>query len=648
MRRRFAPIAVALLLAAPLHAATPVEEIAADAAPAPDYANPAMWSQAASALPSGAAPAATDIPAATAVDVFYVHPTTFRSATRWTQDPADPEANRWTDESAIARQGSAFSGAGRVYAPRYRAASYRALMDVPHREAAFALAYGDVERAFDWFLRNVSKGRPFILAGHSQGAAHLASLVEKRIDGTPLQRRMVAAYIIGINLAEGEFGPRFKTVQPCLDPAQTGCIAQWNSVATGASLDPMIAAFQKTFTDKYGNLPGKQTLCINPVTFDARRPASLSAASKGAVPGDPGLGTMAPLVPGRVAVSCQNGLAVTAYDPALALKPLPGGSLHYHDVGLFWADVRANAVLRSAAWRVAEAARVKRSEADLRRRYALPNSRFVNVAGQPLHYVDEGRGSPIVLVHGSLDSLRSWDVWAAALSRRHRVIRFDRPFSGLSGPSPDGRVDGPAEARLIGQLADHFKLGRFAIVGTSSSGEGVAHFAATHPDRVSALILANIAAYPFKPDPARLPAAFKAVSAADAKLGGWHMPALWRGVLEMNYADPAKVTPALVDRWTDLNNRLQGVPRAPRPDGKPFFADTPADLAAIRAPTLLLWSDRDPETPVESHGRDALRMLGSTDKSLVVISGCGHMMPHECGAPSVAAASAFLARVQPD
>jgi pimeloyl-ACP methyl ester carboxylesterase len=113
----------------------------------------------------------------------------------------------------------------------------------------------------------------------------------------------------------------------------------------------------------------------------------------------------------------------------------------------------------------------------------------------------------------------------------------------------------------------------------------------------------------------------------------------------MNYFDKAKVTPALVQRWTDFNNRHQGAPRVLPPGGKPFFSGTPADLAAIRTPTLLLWSDHDPETPVETHGQEALGLLAAKDKSLVVIPRCGHMMPEECGPESLVPARAFLDRV---
>jgi hypothetical protein len=51
-----------------------------------------------------------------------------------------------------------------------------------------------------------------------------------------------------------------------------------------------------------------------------------------------------------VTARCDQGLLVVTANPSLDLKPLPGGSLHYHDLGLFYADVRANAVARVRAW----------------------------------------------------------------------------------------------------------------------------------------------------------------------------------------------------------------------------------------------------------------------------------------------------------
>lgn len=314
-------------------------------APAPDYAQSQYWSPVES-LPRGVA----ETKALRGVDVFWIHPTTTRSPTDFNHDPLDPAALKWTEESAVQRQASAFSACCRVFAPRYRAATSKALMDPANREKAFALAYSDIERAFDWYLAHENKGRPFIIAGHSQGGAHTASLLEKRIKDTKLQGQMVAAYVIGINLMEGDLTPRLAGIPLCDTPAQTGCFVQWNSVLAGSDTGPTLKALAAVYAAQNGGKDGGKPLCVNPVTFDARRPLSLSSQAKGAVAGDPGFGAMGPLTAGAVAAECRDGLLTVWPAPALGLKPLPGGSMHYHDVGLFWADISANAALRAQAW----------------------------------------------------------------------------------------------------------------------------------------------------------------------------------------------------------------------------------------------------------------------------------------------------------
>jgi hypothetical protein len=51
-----------------------------------------------------------------------------------------------------------------------------------------------------------------------------------------------------------------------------------------------------------------------------------------------------------VSARCVQGLLIVQPNPGLDLKPLPNGFMHYHDFGMFYADVRANAALRCAAF----------------------------------------------------------------------------------------------------------------------------------------------------------------------------------------------------------------------------------------------------------------------------------------------------------
>lgn len=286
------------------------------------------------------------------------------------------------------------------------------------------------------------------------------------------------------------------------------------------------------------------------------------------------------------------------------------------------------------------------SEATLQARYGHPQSRFTTIGGQLVHYVDEGRGPPVVLVHGSYGSLRMWESWARKLTSRYRVIRFDRPAMGLSGPAPGGRYDAATEALIIGALTERLGVERFDLVATSSAGEAAAAFAAGHPERVRGVILANIADGPITPRPAVRRWSYEVALATDNYLGGWHMQAFWREILIANFADASRVTPEMVREWTELNNRAQFYRRAPRAADFVPFKRTPADLAAMRAPTLLLWSDKDPEVPAAIDGRNALQRLGSIDKRLILVKDCGHMMPLECGPASAAVAMAFFDKLE--
>jgi hypothetical protein len=85
--------------------------------------------------------------------------------------------------------------------------------------------------------------------------------------------------------------------------------------------------------------------------FDDSKPAAPASASLGAVPGAPGFGPLSPLRKGAVAACCAQGELLVKLAPGLGIDTLSGGGvMHYHDYGLIYADVRANAILRVAAY----------------------------------------------------------------------------------------------------------------------------------------------------------------------------------------------------------------------------------------------------------------------------------------------------------
>lgn len=279
------------------------------------------------------------------------------------------------------------------------------------------------------------------------------------------------------------------------------------------------------------------------------------------------------------------------------------------------------------------------TEAELHLRYAVPGSREIEIDGVRIHYADEGKGPAIVLLHGSYASLRQWNDWAAVLKRRYRVIRFDMPPAGLSDLVAAGDVE--HKVGLIDALTRRLNVDRFVLVATSSAGYAGAAFAAEHGERLTGLVLNNTA-YGRIDGVNDFPPALAAALADDATHPSYHVPDYWRQVLRYNFADPAKVTPALVSEWTELNNRARALPPTPPPAP---IERTPGDLARVTVPTLLLWSADDHETTLARDGRQSLTGLAARDKALVVIPRCGHIMPAECGEQGLSLAMPFFDRI---
>lgn len=171
-----------------------------------------------------------------AVDVFFIHPTTFtsKSDTAWNATIDDAKLNAKTDYSSILYQASAFNQNSRVFAPRYRQAHYRCFFTTaPEATAAFDLAYNDIKKAFTYYITHYNNGRPIIIAAHSQGTVHAGRLLREFFEGKPLQHQLVCAYLIGMPIPN----TYFTTLPSCKDSLATGCFVGWRS-------------FKKGYTDK--------------------------------------------------------------------------------------------------------------------------------------------------------------------------------------------------------------------------------------------------------------------------------------------------------------------------------------------------------------------------------------------------------------
>ena len=275
--------------------------------------------------------------------------------------------------------------------------------------------------------------------------------------------------------------------------------------------------------------------------------------------------------------------------------------------------------------------------AELEAKYLEASTDMVALDRWRLHVRDTGpKNAPVViLLHGFGASLHTWDAWAHVLAVDRRVVRFDLPGSGLSWPDPAGDYTDTRALQLLVALMDRLGVARASLVGNSIGGRIAWTFAAAHPARVDKLVLVS-------PDgfaspgfaygkPPNVPVVFEAMRYA-----------LPRSVLRMNlapaYANPAALTDAFVTRYHDLM-RAPGAREAMLSRmAQTALVDPLPRLRQIRAPTLLIWGERDALIPI-ANSADYLRAISAS--RLVVLPGIGHL-PQEEAPASVSLLQAFL------
>jgi len=119
------------------------------------------------------------------------------------------------------------SGRLNYYSPYYRQCSLQTFLDAKTEAARMPVAIGDVRRAFKHYLQSMNGGRPFVLAGFSQGAMIMLELLKEMDADT--YRRMVAAYAIGIAIPRRTLDA-CKYIVPAKDADDTGVTICYNSV----------------------------------------------------------------------------------------------------------------------------------------------------------------------------------------------------------------------------------------------------------------------------------------------------------------------------------------------------------------------------------------------------------------------------------
>lgn len=246
----------------------------------------------------------------------------------------------------------------------------------------------------------------------------------------------------------------------------------------------------------------------------------------------------------------------------------------------------------------------------------------VRIDGVWLRYLDEGRGFPIVLIHGFGGSAYDYRTLLPALAARFRVVAVDLPGFGYSDRDVP-ELSGTAWVETLHTLLGELGIERAVFAGHSMGGGVAQRFAAQYPEMVERLVLIGSvsAAERQRRSTANWVGAAIAtlVQGGIAGLGG----ATW--LARRTVADPAHMRGAVLDGHLEPL-RIRGSAAAVRQMLRDATHDEPIDLARLTMPVLLLWGAAD--GVVKLRVAETLR-AALPQARLEVIPDAGHMVLEE-------------------
>ena len=268
-------------------------------------------------------------------DVFYIYPTliTDKKNSSWNANIYDKKQNDIIRSTAIQYQASAWAKAGKIYSPIYRQAHYRIFFE-PYTNngglLAGEIAYNDIKSAFTYYIDNLNNGRPIIIAGHSQGAAHCKMLLRDFFDGTQLKDRLIAAYLIGTNIKEDYF----KELKPMYNPKENKGYVSWNTYRKNKNP-------RENFDPAYFSWKNNSVV-VNPITWDNSTITDFDQ-HKGL------LFYNNKIYPNTIKIKVFDGIVWSNVPRKIPKRLLFSLVKNYHvgDINFFWKDISENAVIRT-------------------------------------------------------------------------------------------------------------------------------------------------------------------------------------------------------------------------------------------------------------------------------------------------------------
>lgn len=218
----------------------------------------------------------------------------------------------------------------------------------------------------------------------------------------------------------------------------------------------------------------------------------------------------------------------------------------------------------------------------------------------PIQYLDQGRGQPMVFVHGLIADHQLWAPLLADLGPGVRCILPNWPLGAHTMPmTPDADLSVPGVARLIADFMAALGLTDVTLVGNDSGGALVQMVCAQHPERIGRVVLTTCDAYDVFPPPTFATLKWwgpvPGLAWCSAQLLH-HIPALRRLPIAFGDLTEAPLDDDLIERWLGPLRKDAGVRRDVRKFLRTvstrFTEEAGLALQGFNRPVLLLWSTR--------------------------------------------------------
>lgn len=284
-------------------------------------------------------------------DTFYIYPTAYISTAKNAPEivPIEDETMRKGALGNIELNCGVFSDSTNVYVPFYRQSNLSAIAGLSADELlAFQMREQrtDIYAALDHYFEHYNNGRPFILAGHSQGSVMLKIVLREYMKAHPeYYERMIAAYVLGYSITNEDMqvNPDLRFAEGADD---TGVIVSWNTEGPG----------------NWGNfcvLPG--ALAINPINWKRDSTYASAAENKGSrIIVNSSTNEVDDVIPGvadaqinslRGTVICSNVNLPYIKVDSLGIPAVFGNkSYHNGDYLFYYYNIKENVAVRTAAW----------------------------------------------------------------------------------------------------------------------------------------------------------------------------------------------------------------------------------------------------------------------------------------------------------